>query len=160
MNKKRILLWLNHHELTLGSVESLTGGMFASSAVDIPGASATFKGALVTYSIELKEQLVHVHPDTIETFGVVSSRTAMEMALGGQKQLGVDICISFTGNAGPSVQEQKPVGDVYIAIAFKDGAIVEHFSFTGGRNEIRKAAVLKGWEMLQRVTKEQKDNYL
>lgn len=160
MNKKTILLYLNHHGLTLGSVESITGGMFASSAVDIPGASATFKGAIVTYSKEIKIRLAGVSPETISTYGLVSSKTAIEMAQGGQKHLGVDYCISFTGNAGPGRQDNRPVGDVYIALTIKDECIVEHFNFEGSRNEIRKAVVNKGWEMLERVIKEQKDNYL
>jgi len=160
MNKKMILAWLNHHKLTLGSVESLTGGMFASSAVDIPGASSTFKGGLVTYSKDVKTKLAGVSKETINTYGVVSSKVAIEMAQGGQKQIEVDYCLSFTGNAGPGTQDNKPVGDVYIALTIKDSCIVEHYSLEGSRNDIRKAAVQKGWNMLERVIKEQKDNYL
>jgi nicotinamide mononucleotide (NMN) deamidase PncC len=141
MNKKTILLYLNHHGLTLGAVESLTGGMFASSAVDIPGASATFRGAIVTYAIEVKVKLAGVAPETIENYGVVSS-------------------LSFTGNAGPGVQDSRPVGDVYIALTIKDECIVEHHLFEGTRMEIRKACVNKGWELLERVIKERKENYL
>jgi len=160
MNKKTILLYLNHHGLTLGAVESLTGGMFASSAVDIPGASTTFRGAIVTYATEVKVKLAGVAPETIENYGVVSSKTAMEMAKGGQRQLGVDYCLSFTGNAGPGVQDSRPVGDVYIALTIKDECIVEHHLFEGTRMEIRKACVNKGWELLERVIKERKENYL
>lgn len=160
MNKKRILAWLNHHSLSLGSVESVTGGLFASSAVDIPGASNTYKGSLITYSREVKMLVAGVSKETIEKYGVVSSKTALEMAKGGQKALNVDYCISFTGNAGPGVQDNKPVGDIFIGLSFKDQSIVEHFSFEGTRNEIRKEAVLKGWEILERVIKEQNGDYL
>lgn len=160
MNKKLILAALNHNNLTLGSVESFTGGLFASSAVEIPGASRTFKGAIVSYSPEVKVKIVGVNKEIINAYGVVSSKTAIEMALGGHRQLGVDYCISFTGNAGPGVLENKPVGDVYIALSFKDQCIVEHFIFEGSRNEIREQAVQKGWEIIERVINEQKENYL
>lgn len=160
MNKKHILAWLNHHNLTLGSTESLTGGLFASSAVDIPGASNTYKGSIIAYAKEVKVALVKVKEETINTYGIVSSKTAMEMAEGGQAQLGVDYCISFTGNAGPGVQDSKAVGEVFIGLAFKDQCIVEHFNFNGTRNEIRKATVNQGWEILERVIKEQDDDYL
>lgn len=160
MNKKRILAWLNTNNLTLGSVESFTGGLFASSVVDIPGASSTFKGAIVSYSPDVKIKVVGVNPEIIKLYGVVSSKTAIEMALGGHRQLGVDYCISFTGNAGPGTLENKPVGDVYIGLSFKDQCIVEHFTFKGDRNEIREEAVNKGWEIIERVINEQNENYL
>ncbi|HKM02500.1 MAG TPA: CinA family protein [Bacilli bacterium] len=160
MDKKSILSWLIRHNKTLGAVESLTGGMFASSVVDVPGASATFRGAIVTYATELKTKLVDVSEETIATYGVVSSKTALEMALGGKKQLNVDFCLSFTGNAGPEVQDNRQVGDVYIALTFSDVEVIEHFSLDGERNQIRKAAVQKGWDLLERVIKEQKENYL
>lgn len=159
-DRVEVLAILNHHQITLGSIESFTGGMFASSVIDIAGASLVFNGAIVTYSSALKQKLALVEEETIEQYGAISSKTAMEMALGGQKQLNVDVCLSFTGNAGPDANENKPVGDVYIAIAYQEVCIVEHFNFTGTREEIREEAVNKGWEILERVTKERKENYL
>ena len=64
--------------------------------------------------------------------------------------------LSFTGNAGPEVQDNRQVGDVYIALTFNDVEVIEHFSLDGERNQIRKAAVQKGWDLLERVIKEQK----
>ena len=75
MDKKSILSWLIRHNKTLGAVESLTGGMFASSVVDVPGASATFRGAIVTYATELKTKISRCE-ETIATYGVVSSKTS------------------------------------------------------------------------------------
>lgn len=155
-----VLTILNHHQLSLGSIESFTGGMFASSVIDIPGASLVFNGAIVTYANKLKQKLALVDEVTIEQSGAISSKTAMEMARGGQKQLEVDVCLAFTGNAGPDANENKPVGDVYIAIAYQEVCIVEHFNFTGTRDEIREEAVIKGWEILERVTNERKEHYL
>jgi len=150
-NKHLILLHLLDQQLTLGAVESVTGGLFASSAVDIKGASRVFKGSLVTYATSLKEEVAKVDPELIKQYGVVSGKTALAMAKNGQKILNVDYCIAFTGNAGPTVQENKPVGDIYIALAYKDLAIVEFYNFQGTRNSIRKQAIEKGWEMIKRV---------
>ena len=92
---------LKEKKLTIGSVESLTGGLFASSLASIPGVSSVFKGALVTYAIEIKENVCHVPCEIIDQYGVVSSECAYEMAKHGAQVLNTDVTISFTGNAGP-----------------------------------------------------------
>jgi PncC family amidohydrolase len=134
--------------LSLGSVESLTGGLFASTICSIPGASRVFKGAVVSYANEIKEHLVGVSPDTIAKYGVVSAPVAREMALGGIKALDVDVAVSFTGNAGPTAEPgEAPVGRVYLGLAFrkKDGGVPEaktfEKDFKGDRNTIREACV-------------------
>lgn len=160
INKSEVILNLKSQKLTLGCVESITGGAFASSVVDVPGVSSVFKGGVITYSEQLKKDLVKVSSNTITRYGVVSSRCAMDMAKGGQARLSVDYCLSFTGNAGPTVQDNKAVGDVYIAIAYNDQIIVEFFQFKGGRAKIRKQVVEKGWELLERVLKSQIPDYL
>ncbi|MGZ9413336.1 CinA family protein [Mycoplasma sp. 480] len=96
---------------TFASVESFTGGAFASRLVLEPGASKYFKGSLVTYQNEIKEKL-----GVNTSKGVVNSETALNMSLKGKEFFNVDFCISFTGNAGPTVMENKAVGEVYIAI--------------------------------------------
>ena len=117
---------------TLGSIESFTGGLFASKIVETPGASKYFKGSLVTYSNELKEKL------GIDTSnGVVNKEVALQMATKGRDYLGVDTCVSFTGNAGPDTLDNKEVGLVYIAI---NDEIFE-LRFNGDRNSIRNQAV-------------------
>lgn len=117
---------------TIGSIESFTGGMFASEIVKIPGSSKYFKGSLVAYNNQLKEKL------GIDTSnGVINEKVAKEMSLKGKEFLGVDICISFTGNAGPSAMEDKPVGLVFIAINDE----VFTLNLIGNRNSIRNQAV-------------------
>lgn len=148
VTKEEVLELLKNKGLTLGSVESLTGGLFSSTFVETPGASAVFKGALVTYSPLIKESVAHVDKNLIEKYGVVSNEVAYAMASNGRKVLDVDVCISFTGNAGPDVLENKPVGDVYIGLATKDGTTVEHCNFRGTRNEIRRECVEKGFELI------------
>lgn len=118
---------------TIGAVESFTGGLFATTIINEPGASSYFKGSLVAYHNEIKE-LIGV--DT--TNGVVSANVAREMALKGKEFLNVDYCFAFTGNAGPTGSEDKPVGLFYLAI---NDQVFEFFFPQLSRNEIRQKAV-------------------
>lgn len=129
--------------LTLGSVESMTGGLFAAKFTEIPGVSAVFKGSIVTYSSEEKINIVGVKKETIDKYGVVSEEVAKEMAELGRKLLNVDVCVSVTGNAGPTCEPGgKPVGCYYIGVSSKNGTTVKHFQEPQKRNEIRNGAVL------------------
>lgn len=135
---EKLLELLKEKGLTLGSVESLTGGLFASEVTSISGASKVFKGALVTYSAEEKIKFAHVHVDVIKEYSVVSKEVAVEMAVGGKDALNVDVCVSATGNAGPTSDiGGKPVGEVHIAVTYKDTIIHKQFSLKGDRNHIR-----------------------
>ena len=117
---------------TIGSIESFTGGLFASTVVSKAGASKYFKGTLVTYNNDLKEKL------GIDTSnGVINKQVAIQMALKGKEFLEVDTCVSFTGNAGPEVMDDKPVGLVYISINEE----VYELNLEGNRNQIRQRAV-------------------
>ena len=137
-----LLVALGKRGLTLGSVESLTAGLFGATVCEIPGASAVYRGGLITYSPTLKTALAHVNPETIERHGVVCAEVAKEMAIGGQKALGVDICVSCTGNAGPTAEEgEAPVGRVYLGLCFKGSVWTIPLDFKGDRNEVRKKAV-------------------
>lgn len=117
---------------TIASVESLTGGGFGYQITKTPGASKFYKGTLVTYANEIKEKL---GVDTSQ--GVVNAEVAQQMALKGKEFFNVDYCISFTGNAGPSVLDNKEVGLVYIAINEQ----VYELLFKGDRQQIREQAI-------------------
>ena len=133
---------LADRNLTLGSVESMTGGLFASCAAEIPGASNVFKGGIVSYSVDVKAKVLGIDPKFIEENGVVSEAVAAEMARNGRKVLGVDVVLSVTGNAGPSAEPgEAGVGDVCFALATKDGVWSFRYHFEGERNEIRADAV-------------------
>ena len=139
-NHAQILQALGDKGLTLGSAESLTAGLFAAKVCDVPGASAVFKGAIVAYDPAIKEKLLKVRKETIETNGVVSHQVASEMAYGGAKALGVDICVSCTGNAGPTAQEgEAKVGDVYLGLYYQGNVWTIPLSLEGDREQIRKA---------------------
>ncbi len=139
---------LKQKNLTLSCVESLTGGLFASSITNIPGVSKIFKGGVVTYWTSIKEDVVHVDKDIIKQYGVVSSQCALEMARHGQELLTSDICISFTGNAGPDVMENKPVGLVYIGLKIKDKEFVKELHLQGNRQEIRNKCIIEGCKLI------------
>ena len=129
--------------LTLGSVESMTGGLFAAKFTEIPGVSAVFKGGVVTYSSEEKINIVGVKKETIEKFGVVSEEVAKEMAELGRKLLNVDVCVSVTGNAGPTCEPGgKPAGCYYVGVSSKEGTSVKAYQETQKRNVVRNDAVL------------------
>lgn len=127
--------------LTLGSVESFTGGLFAATITSKGGASKFYKGGLVTYATEEKIKLLGIDENEVKQFGVVSKEIAYAMARNGRKVLNVDVCISFTGNAGPEAMEGKPVGEVYIGIADKKSAEIYKLNLKGERDEIQDEAV-------------------
>ena len=133
---------------TLGSVESFTGGLFAETITSVSGASHFYKGGLVTYASEEKNRLLGISYETIDKYGVVSQEVAAQMAANAQKLLNVDYCVSFTGNAGPTAMENKPVGLVFIGIAIYDHVEVYRFELKGSRNDIQKEGVKNALEIL------------
>ena len=140
---KKLLKAYREKGLTLGSVESMTGGLFSAKFTEIPGSSAVFKGGIVTYSAEEKINIVGVKKETIDKYGVVSEEVAKEMAELGRKLLNVDVCVSVTGNAGPTCEPGgKPVGCYYVAVATKSDVVVKGVLKTQKRNKVRNSAVL------------------
>ena len=135
--------------LTLGSVESFTGGKFAATITSVPGASKIFKGALVTYSNSEKVDLLGIDPAYIDSSGACSKEVAFLMAKNGKKVLDVDICVSFTGNAGPLPMENRPVGEIFIGIAFLDSVEVHQYNLSGSRQEIQDKAIANVLKILE-----------
>lgn len=136
--------------LTLGSVESFTGGLFAETITSVPGASKFYKGGLVTYATIEKHKLLGISNEDIDKFGVVSKEIAYLMAQKGKELLDVDYCISFTGNAGPSAMEEKKVGEIYIGLAYLDKVEVYPFLLNGDRKSIQKEGVINALEILSK----------
>ncbi len=132
---------LQNKGLTIGTVESATGGLIASRLTSVAGASIFFRGSLVTYHNEVKMRLAGVKYETLLSYGAVSSQVAEQMAAGGRKALGVDICLSDSGIAGPGGETTgKPVGLFYIGLATPEGVWSRKFIFKGNRNENRESA--------------------
>ncbi len=137
-------------KLTIGTVESCTAGMLASQISSIPGASAYYEGALLTYSYNIKSSLANVPESLIIEHGAVSEPVAKAMAENGRKILDVDICISTTGIAGPGGgTETKPVGMVWIAIATKSGTTSKMMQFSKHRERNIKMTVLTALNLLR-----------
>lgn len=146
------LLKINH--LTVCSCESLTAGLFCDTLAEIPGVSAVLKGGLVTYFTQMKEVLAHVPSSLINEYGVVSSQCALAMGQNTRAIMDADYCVSFTGNAGPDVMENKPAGTVYCAIAGKDKYYTFYFLLENQtRNEVRNNVVELMIDELLKVVK-------
>jgi nicotinamide-nucleotide amidase len=134
---------LKKHQLTLGVVESATGGLISHLITFIPGSSDYFKGSIVSYSNEIKIGLVGVKKETLDKYGAVSAQVGTEMAEGGRKVLGVDICIADTGIAGPTgATLGKPIGLFYLGISHKNGSFNRKFLFKGTREENKEEAAI------------------
>ena len=131
-------------EITIGFAESLTGGLISSSVVAVPGASAVFKGSVVSYTNEVKEGVLGVPASIISAYTEVSAECAKAMAEGARDVLGVDLAISVTGIAGPTGDlPGKPVGTVYMGYCFRDIAGSLRLNFDGDRDTIRTCTVLE-----------------
>ena len=136
--------------LTIGTVESATGGRIADRITNVAGSSDYFKGSVVAYSNEVKIALLGVKKATIENYGAVSEQTALEMARGGKKLLNVDICVSDTGIAGPSGDTpEKPVGLFYLGLAARDASLSQKHAFPGNREKNKRDAAEAALNMLK-----------
>ncbi len=126
--------------LTLGTGESLTAGLIASTLAEIPGCSTMLRGAIVAYHPDLKRDLLRV-PEEDLARGVVSRAVAIAMATGASTVLGADIGIGTTGVAGPDPHDGEPAGSVWIAVCGPDGTRSRHLTIPGERQEVRRQTV-------------------
>ncbi len=149
--------------VSVGFAESLTGGMISSSVVNIPGASAVFKGSVVSYTNEIKERVLGVSEDIITANTEVSAECAEAMAIGAARTLGVELVISVTGIAGPTGElPGKPVGTVYMGYYYEGpdffgeltGSV--RLNLTGDRDAIRTGTVLAALDLASKLVKEGK----
>jgi nicotinamide-nucleotide amidase len=139
------------NKLTLSVAESVTGGNIAKMITAIPGVSQYFKGSVVTYSSEAKEQMLDIRHEMIEKYSVVSAEVAKAMASAIKKILKSDYAIATTGNAGPTTEmNTDKIGQVFIAIATPDNIVVEEFNFGNSREKTIQRASNKAFEMLRK----------
>ena len=126
---------------TLATAESCTGGAIARLITDIPGSSKVFVGAIVSYSDDVKHDLLNVPEAVLEAHGAVSAETAAAMAAGARASLGADVAVSVTGIAGPGGgSPDKPVGLVYLHLSSPLGEVGARHEFTGDRHIVRERA--------------------
>jgi len=133
---------------TLGCAESLTGGSLGSRISSTPGASEYFRGSIVSYATDVKEDLLGVPGWVLEEHGPVSEPVARAMASGARARLKADVAVALTGVAGPS-EQGRPVGTVVIAVAGPLGEVAREVRLPGDRNTIRTLAVSGGLNLVR-----------
>jgi nicotinamide-nucleotide amidase len=133
---------------TLAIAESLTGGALSAAVVDVPGASAVLRGAVVAYATDLKHDLLGVSVDLLAAEGAVHPEVARQMADGVRERLGATWGVATTGVAGPDPQDGMPPGTVYVAITGPDRDRVERLLLPGGRGKVRAATVRRALLLL------------
>lgn len=151
---EEVLHLLKEKGLTIASAESLTGGLFSERLVSLSGAGDIVQGGIVCYQNEVKQHVLGVSAATLQQHGAVSQQCAKEMAENVRKLCRSNIGISFTGVAGPKVQEGKEVGTVFVGIAIENEPTeVYHLQLSGRRQSIRTRAVKYGCYYLLRLLK-------
>jgi PncC family amidohydrolase len=134
---------------TLATAESCTGGMIGATLTAIPGSSTVYKGGVISYTNQVKHDLLDVPMEVLDGVGAVSAPVAEAMASGARKALKADIAVSVTGLAGPGGDEYgNPVGTVYIGYADKERCIAKPFLFSGDRDQVRCRAAEAALQMI------------
>lgn len=139
--------------LTLGCAESCTGGLIAKRLTDIPGASAAFKGGIVSYTNEIKMDVLHVPDHLLKQFGAVSQEVAAAMAEGARRALNCDVALSSTGVAGPDRDDwDNEVGTMFVAIATRSGTHVRplHLGNRPMRERLRTQTASHAFDLARR----------
>ncbi|WP_421083438.1 CinA family protein [Rothia nasimurium] len=124
----------------LATAESLTGGMVGSLLCSVPGASAVYRGGVISYATEVKASVLGVDADLLAERGAVDPDVALAMAAGAARVCGADYGVATTGAAGPEPADGKPVGRVYLAVSGIRGQVVLEKNYRGSRAEIRAQA--------------------
>ena len=127
--------------MSISTAESITGGMIASSIVNMPGASKVFKGSVVSYTKDAKCSLLDLTLEEIEKYGVYSHETAKAMALAIINKTGASVAISTTGVAGPGPDENVEAGTVFYCLIVEDKIYSKYLNLNGNRNDVRRIAV-------------------
>ena len=142
---------LLERRLAVATAESCTGGLVASRLTDVAGSSEYVKGGVVSYTDEVKAEILGVSKDLLESYGAVSEPVARAMAEGVRHKLGAEVAVSTTGLAGPGGgTEEMPVGTVFIAVSGNDGTIVERHRFPGTRGQVKFRASQAALALLRR----------
>lgn len=134
---------------TLVTAESLTGGGIGAALTAVPGSSAVYKGGIISYTNWVKETILGVSHETLETYGAVSCQTAEEMAIGAHRLFQADVAVSVTGLAGPGGDEYgNPVGTVCIGFSNQWESFAVKYHFQGDREAVRRQTVQAALELV------------
>lgn len=145
---------LNRRGLTVGTAESLTGGLIAAALTTVPGASAVFRGGIVAYAADVKATVLGVPAALLNRVGTIHPDVAAAMAVGAMERLGVGVAIAVTGVAGPDPVDGLPAGTVHVALVSPDGVSHRPLHLTGDRSRIRQATVTSALSLLVSVLSE------
>ena len=146
---EKLVALLSARGLTCATAESCTGGGVGSAITAVPGSSAVFAGGVISYSNDVKREVLGVSEQDLQTVGAVSPQVAAQMAEGARRLLKTDLAVSLTGIAGPDGgSEEKPVGLVWFGLATRDGVRTEKCIFRGDRAQVRAQAVTHALGML------------
>lgn len=136
---------------SVSTAESLTGGLLCAYLTAAPGASATVRGGVVAYMTEVKSSVLGVDEGLLREHGAVSAPTAISLARNARRLFGSTWAMATTGVAGPTEQEGKAVGTVYVAAAGPDAAAVVHLQLNGDRVRIREQSCAAAIGVLHRL---------
>ena len=134
---------------TVAVAESLTGGLLGATLTSIAGSSRTFRGGVIAYATDLKEQLLEVPGPLLDAEGAVSAHVAAAMAAGVRDRLQATYGVALTGVAGPDPQDGNPPGTVFVAVAGPGDGQVRELAVAGDRQAVRTAAVDAAIDLLR-----------
>ena len=149
---------LKNRGLTLSAAESCTGGLISHYLTALPGSSKFFSAGVVSYAEETKINILHMKPETISEYGVVSEETAREMAEKMRLLAGTDCSISTTGNLGPDALEGKERGLVYIAASKEGMTISKELKLRRDRSANKEEASLAALTLLVELVEKEKES--
>ncbi len=143
-----VVALLRERGLSVGTAESLTGGLVCAALTEVPGASAVVRGGVVAYATDLKERLLGVDATLLAAEGPVHPEVAAQLAVGVCRALTCDVGVATTGVAGPGPADGTPAGTVYVAVATPSGVRVRALALDGDRAAIRAASVAAALALL------------
>ena len=152
-----VVAQLSELDLSVGTAESLTGGLVCGALTTVPGASAVVRGGVVAYASEVKADVLGVDRELLAREGAVCEPVAAQLADGVRPVLGCAVGVSTTGVAGPEPADGRPVGTVFVGVSGPWGIQVEALALTGDRKEIRAASVLAVLRLLARALENLRD---
>ena len=152
-----VVALLRELDLSVGTAESLTGGLVCAALTSVPGASTVVRGGVVAYASEVKADVLGVDRDVLAREGAVCEPVAAQLTTGIRELLGCAVGVSTTGVAGPDPADGQPVGTVFVAAGGPWGILVERLALTGDREQIRTASVLAVMALLHRALENLRD---
>lgn len=138
---ERVVAALGERAETVGTAESLTGGLVCGALTTVSGSSTVVRGGIVAYATDVKQGVLGVDGELLRRGGAVQPEVAEQLAAGVRRVLGCDWGLATTGVAGPSEQDGRPVGAVFVAVSGPGVARVQRLDLGGGREDVRAGSV-------------------